>query len=78
LSGGLAQLIWRISERVRTKLGVPKAAMLEHVLNQNDLWSETTLEFGTQGEEDEEGIEDSLEEVTSLTWTSLCFHWLIL
>src|ERR1019366_1285661 len=61
LLSGLAQLIWRISELLGQKLGVPKDKLLEYVLNQHDLWEDTRLAAEGAAGDDEDEVEDSLE-----------------
>ncbi|MBV9268038.1 MAG: DEAD/DEAH box helicase [Acidobacteriaceae bacterium] len=65
LLSGLAQLIWRISEELRKKFGVQKDALLEYVLNQHDLWSDTRLAAAEPIPNDEDELEDSLEKYIS-------------
>lgn len=65
LLSGLAQLIWRISEELREKLNVKKDAMLEYVLNQDDLWDDVRLAVAESADEDEEEGEDGLEKYLS-------------
>jgi DEAD/DEAH box helicase len=61
LLSGLAQLIWRISEELRKKLNVQKDALLDYVLNQDDLWDDGRLAAGAASAEDEDEVEDNLE-----------------
>jgi len=60
LLSGLAQLIWQIGEQIGARLGVPKATLLDYVLNQGDLWEEARLAT-EQGSEDEDDVADTLE-----------------
>jgi hypothetical protein len=65
LLSGLAQLIWRISEELREKLGVNKDAMLDYVLNQEDLWDDVRLAAAASADDDEEEVDDGLEKYLS-------------
>jgi hypothetical protein len=61
LLSGLAQLIWRISEDLKTKLGVQRDALLDYVLNQHDLWADVRLAADSGPVDDEDEVEDTLE-----------------
>ena len=61
LLSGLAQLIWRISEELKRKLGVQRDALLDYVLNQHDLWDDARLTATGMAEEEEDEVEDTLE-----------------
>jgi replicative superfamily II helicase len=65
LLSGLAQLIWRISEALRQKLGVTKDAFLEYVLNQHDLWNDVRLAGAENDQDDDEEVDESLEKYIS-------------
>ena len=61
LLSGLAQLIWQLAKEIKQKLNVPQDALLEYVLNHNDLWSDTRLMAEDAAGEEEDEVEDSLE-----------------
>lgn len=65
LLSGLAQLIWQISQALSEKLGVKRDELSEYVLNQHDLWNDARLAVAESEDEDEEGVEDTLEKYIS-------------
>ncbi len=61
LLSGLALLISQMAKMLMRKLGVPKEAFVEYVLNNGDLWDDSRLASGDDGDaEDDE--KDSYEE----------------